>query len=267
MTLSLAPTVVILLGTFAGALVSAFSGFAFAPVAGIILITAFQAKAIVPLLMICSIIVQVTTLLYLRRSLAFGSIGSMLVGGALGVPLAVLLFQRLDPHLFQVAFGLFLAAYSTVMLMRPCSQTTVVSRRSHEVAVGFLGGLVGGLTAMPGAVPTIYCDCRGASKVVQRATVQPFILAMQVLALTLMVLHGDIDAGIGDLVVTALPGLVVGVAAGLLLYGRVPDAGFRRAVLFLLLTTGLGLAARPQATTPPDRASEPTTATRYSDRR
>src|SRR3984893_11723822 len=34
--------------------------------------------------------------------------------------------------------------------------------------VGFAGGLVGGLTAMPGSLPIIWCDLRGVSKEHQR---------------------------------------------------------------------------------------------------
>jgi uncharacterized protein len=245
MSPDLAATVVLLASAFAGALVSSFSGFAFAPVAGVVLLIAFAPKEIVPVLMVCSVIVQTSTLFYLRQSLVFRSIKTMLAGGTLGVPLAVLLFQRIDAHTFQIAFGVFLAAYAILMLLRPCTFFRIGAHRGHEVAVGFLGGLIGGLTAMPGAVPVLYCDCKGVSKEVQRATVQPFILAMQVLALVVMAVQGQIDGGVARLVTLALPGLALGIVVGLVLFGRVPDAGFRQVVLLLLLGTGLALAARP----------------------
>ena len=259
MTLDLASTIILLAGAFAGALVSSFAGFAFAPVAGAVLLTAFTPAAVVPVLMLCSVIVQTATLVYLRRSLAFRSIGTMLIGGALGVPLAVAAFHRIDAHDFRIGFGLFLSAYALVMLVRPCGCVRIASARRNEIAVGFFGGLVGGLTAMPGAIPVLYCDWRGVGKEEQRATVQPFILAMQMLALMLMGLHGDINAPVIGLVTLALPAIAIGVAAGLVLFGRVPDAGFRRAVLGLLLATGLALAAQPKASTAAD-TRRPTTA-------
>ena len=79
----------------------------------------------------------------------------------------------------------------------------------------------------------------------QRAIVQPFILAMQALALALMFITGAINGEVIKLVILALPALAAGVAIGLLLFGRVPDAGFRRAVLVLLLVTSAGLVAKP----------------------
>jgi uncharacterized protein len=240
-------TLVVFAGAFAGAVVSSFSGFAFAPVAGVFLLMAFSPKVVVPVLMICSILVQAATLLNLRRSLEFRSIGAMLAGGALGVPLALMLFHRIDAQTFQVAFGLFLVAYALLMLLRPRTRLVISSDHKTEVAVGFFGGLIGGLTAMPGAVPVLYCDSRGVSKEAQRATVQPFILAMQLLALTLMVATGAVTEKVLSVVTYALPALGAGIAVGLALFGRVPEVGFRRAVLFLLLATGGALAARPNA--------------------
>ncbi len=95
---------------------------------------------------------------------------------------------------------------------------------------------------MPGAVPVIYCDLRGQSKEAQRALVQPFILGMQVLALALFLAHGDIGQEVVDDLLLALPALAAGVMVGLVLFGRVPDAQFRRAVLVLLLVTGIAMA-------------------------
>lgn len=232
---------------FAGALVTAFSGFAFSPVAGAILMTVAPAKTLIPTLMMCSLLVQVVVLVSMRRSLTFRGLGPMLIGGALGAPLAVLLLRRIDLVSFQLGFGLFLAAYAGVMLWRPLSARPSRPRsRAVEGAVGLLGGLVGGLTAMPGAAPVLYCDATGVGKEAQRATVQPFIFAMQALSLALMALGGDIDPRAVHLVVGALPGLAIGVVAGLALFGRAPEAAFRRVVLLLLLATGLALAARPQ---------------------
>ena len=49
-----------------------------------------------------------------------------------------------------------------------------------EIVAGFAGGITGGATAMPGAIPTIWCNLKGLSKIQQRAVIQPFILLMQI---------------------------------------------------------------------------------------
>lgn len=233
-------------GAFAGSLVSSFSGFALAPVAGVFLLTVFEPKIVVPLLMICSLLVQGATLIYLRRSLSFSRITIMLAGGAIGVAVAVPLFSHLESRTFQVGFGLLLAVYATIMLMQPSALgLRIQPPRTLEAGVGFLGGVIGALTAMPGAVPVIYCDLRGSSKNEQRATVQPFILSAQIFALTLLWISGEIEARVVGLVAAAIPALCAGTVVGLMLFGRAPDAMFRRVVLMLLLVTGFGLASRP----------------------
>jgi len=70
---------------------------------------------------------------------------------------------------------LTLPALAAWMLLRPkTGGLRAVSGRMRDAVVGFGGGLVGGLTAMPGAVPTIWCDLRGLPKDQQRGLVQPY---------------------------------------------------------------------------------------------
>jgi uncharacterized membrane protein YfcA len=113
--------------------------------------------------------------------------------------------------------------------------------QSRNALVGFGGGLVGGLTAMPGALPAIWCDIHGLPKNQQRGLVQPYIGVMQLFALALMLSHHSlslkvlIDFGI------SLPALAAGTAVGIVLFGRINEAAFKRIILGLLLFSGLCL--------------------------
>jgi hypothetical protein len=60
--------------------------------------------------------------------------------------------------------------------------------------VGFACGLVGGMTAMPGAVPTLWCDLHGVPRLEQRGIVQPFMLVIPVAAILLLLQAPDSDA-------------------------------------------------------------------------
>jgi len=235
------PYIALTLSVFAGAAISSFAGFAFSPVAAIGLIYFIPHDRLIPLLMLCSILVQLITLLYFRRSITWTSVGPMVFGGALGVTLAVFLFQGLDAQTFQIGFGAFLVLYAAAMLWRPTNRLAGSTTPAREAAVGFVGGVVGGLTAMPGAIPIIYSDLRGVSKEVQRSTVQSFILAMQVLAVALFAGNGAIDWAVTRDLVLTLPALGAGIIVGLTLFGRVPDARFRQAILAMLLITGVAM--------------------------
>ena len=231
------------LGVFLGSCVSGFAGFAFSATAGAVLLHFFEPILVVPLMMLCSIASQSATLLMLRKSIQFRNTTWLLFGGLAGVPLAIYALTLIDPGAFRSAFGLFLVVYAAYLLIKPTSAAlqSLINPLAHT-AVGFGGGLVGGLTAMPGAIPTMWCELRGATKEQQRALVQPFILAMQIFAVLLLSLHpaGFHPDMVKDLLLV-LPALAAGTWFGMALFHRVDPAVFRKCTLMLLLFSGLGM--------------------------
>ncbi|MGY4459654.1 sulfite exporter TauE/SafE family protein [Bradyrhizobium sp. LB13.1] len=227
---------------FAGAFVSGLSGFAFSAVAGAILLRVFQPLEAVPLMMACSIGVQATNLWALRRNIRWEGSLMLIVGGLIGVPIAVSLLQSADTHLLRRGFGLIVALYAAYMLLRPTLVTAGAAVGRHWVAlIGFGGGLVGGLTAMPGAIPTIWCDMRGMPKSEQRGLVQPFIAVMQLFAIVLLVGHQDLSSKVFVDLAVSLPALFAGSALGVIAFHRVNETVFRKTVLVLLLLSGISL--------------------------
>jgi uncharacterized membrane protein YfcA len=221
-------------------IVSGFAGFAGSAVGGAVLLHYFEPQLAVPLMMLCSIVSQVTSLTALRRFIAWGEVTPLLVGGAAGVPIALYLLLQADAQIFRIGFGLFIAGYAGYMLLRRAS--TAAFRfvgPARKIALGFAGGLVGGLTAMPSAVPAIWCDLRGMPKERQRTIVQPFTLVMQLWAIA--VLFGSqsvVDERLLPYAIFSLPTVLAGTLLGVLLFGKIDQAMFRTAVLSLLLVSG-----------------------------
>jgi len=224
---------------FLGAFVSGFAGFAFSAVAGAILLHTLLPMEAVPLMMACSVGVQATNLWALRRDIEWKQSLVLVFGGILGVPIAVSLLQTADARTFREVFGLAVAFYAGYMLIRPTFSGLQLMNRSRNALIGFGGGLIGGLTAMPGALPTIWCDMHGVPKNQQRGLVQPFIAAMQVFALTLMLIHNDLSADVFTNLLLSIPALVVGSVLGILAFRSVSERIFRRIILFILLVSGL----------------------------
>ena len=233
-----------LLGTavFAGAFVSGMAGFAFSAVAGAILFHVFQPSEAVPLMMACSVGVQASTLLTLRQHMRWRESLFLIAGGLLALPIAVFLLQSADTRSLQMAFGGLITAYAAYSLFRPAlSHLPTMDHQGRNMLIGFGGGLIGGLTAMPGALPTMWCDLHGLTKLEQRGAVQPFIMIMQFVALALLLPQvGYSPDMLFDFVVSA-PGLAAGTVTGVVLFGRVDDATFRRVVLTALLVSGIML--------------------------
>jgi uncharacterized protein len=227
-------------GIFAGAMVSGLAGFAFSAVAGAVVLHILPPTEAVPLMMACSIITQAVSLVALRGTIAWRGSIVLIIGGVIGAAPALYLLHSIDARTLRFAFGAFLALYAAWMLFRPAAARagSTPGRLRHAI-VGLGGGLIGGLTAMPGALPTIWCDLRGMPKDQQRGLVQPFIMAMQVLALAFMLSHNALSSAVLLQLALSLPALAADAMLGIMVFRRVSDALFRRIVLSLLLVAGL----------------------------
>jgi uncharacterized protein len=194
------------------------------------------------LMMACSVGVQAANLWALRKNIQWEASLVLIVGGLVGIPIAVYLLRNADTQTFRMGFGLLVALYAGYTLFRPTLRSLrQMESRRRNLLVGFGGGLIGGLTAMPGAVPTIWCDMHGLSKTQQRGLVQPFIAAMQIFALALMLSRNDLSAKVFMDFAISLPALVAGSLLGILMFRNVNEITFRRIILVILFFSGLSL--------------------------
>src|SRR5690349_9264654 len=106
------------IGVFAGAVVSGFTGFAFSAVAGAVLLHMLPPSEAVPLMMVCSVLVQAINLFSLRCHVRWRDSLAMIAGGLLGLPPALYILVHAEPELFRLGFGAFLATYAGYMLLR-----------------------------------------------------------------------------------------------------------------------------------------------------
>lgn len=226
---------------FLGAFVSGLSGFAFSAVAGAILLHIYQPLEAVPLMMACSVSVQAANLWALRRSIRWKESGVLILGGLLGVPVALWLLDHTSARAFHQLFGLTIAIYSAYMLFKPRLSDLQHMSNSRTALIGLGGGLIGGLTAMPGALPTIWCDFHGFPKDRQRGLVQPFIAAMQIFALAMMLLRHELSSNVLIELGLSVPALLAGTALGIFAFRSVNELMFRRVILVVLLLSGVVL--------------------------
>ena len=114
------------------------------------------------------------------------------------------------------------------------------------MAVGAAGGIIGGFSAFPGSIPVVYLGLRGVSKAETRGITQPYILALQLISLSILALtHSAIfNAQFWLLWALTLPAVLLGSSTGVALYRRMSEVNFRRAVLILLIISGVSLLAK-----------------------
>jgi uncharacterized protein len=231
-----------LFAAFLGGFASGLAGFAMGfIVAGIWLhiITPLQTTALIVGYGLCT---QGYGVWKLRRALNWPSIAPFIVGGAIGVPIGTMMLRYADPIYLRGGVGVLLVIYGIYGLTQPAFKP-VLAGPAADGGVGFLNGVLCGLTGFPGFIITIWCQLRGWTKDVQRAVFQPVMLAAIVMTAITLSATGAVTPEMLKLYVLGLPALLAGLWAGFKLYGKLDDATFRKLILLLLLAAGLGLIA------------------------
>ena len=229
-----------LLAAFLGGFASGLAGFAMGfVVAGIWLhiITPIQTTA---LIVGYGLWTQGYGVWKLRHVLDWRTLAPFIIGGTIGVPLGTLLLTYIDPAYMRSGIGVLLVLYGIYGLTQPALRP-VNAGPTADGGVGFLNGMLCGLTGFPGFIITIWCQLRGWSKDVQRAVFQPVMLAAIIATAISLSFTGVVTMEIAKLYVLGLPALLAGLWIGFKLYGKLDDVAFRKLVLVLLLVSGMSL--------------------------
>jgi uncharacterized membrane protein YfcA len=229
-----------LAATFAAALVAGLAGFAFGIVAAAVWLHILPPPQTVALIIGYGLIVQGYAVWKLRDALSWQRLWPFLLGGIPGVALGIIILRWTEPPYIRAAIGAVLVLYAIYSLalptLKPVRPYTLL-----DVLIGFLNGLLGGLTGLAGIIVVIWSSLRGWPKDVQRTVFQPIGVATFLMSAVGLGTAGIVDAETGRLFLLGLPVLLVGTWLGLKLYGRLNEAAFRRVLLVLVLVSGAAL--------------------------
>jgi uncharacterized membrane protein YfcA len=232
---------VIAVGAALAGFAQGVSGFAFALVSLSVWAWGVDPRLAVVLSVFGSLVGQLVTLPFVWRGFSLRAALPFIVGGLIGVPIGAQLVGAADPNLFKFGLGLFLVAYCPLMLLLRPDLKFAWGGRVADTAIGWVGGVLGGMAAISGPVPTLWTTLRGWNKDEQRGILQGFNIAMHTATLTVYLISGTITAQmLGPLALTGVV-LVPFAIGGVLVFKRLTTIGFRRLVLIVLTLSGLVL--------------------------
>jgi uncharacterized membrane protein YfcA len=187
-----------------------------------------------------ALLAQTYSIWKLRQAMSWRKVAPFIIGGAVGVPIGALLLTYINPAHLRIGVGVLLVLYSVYSLAKPTLKP-VQGGVPTDLGIGFLNGLLGGLTGLGGIIVTVWVQLRGWPKDVQRIVFQPVILAAQGMTAVSLAFAGAYTAETIKLYLYGLPALAAGIWIGLKLYGKLDEAGFRKVILWLLLISGVAL--------------------------
>ena len=188
--MDIATYAILLAGALAGGFVSGLAGFGTALMALGIWLYILPPAIAVPLVLICSVSSQISTLPSMWKLLDFRLALPFVVGGLIGMPIGTLLVARADPQHFKLSVGVMLLVFPTALYFIRKPMAFRFGGRLADAAVGFAGGILGGLAGLSGPLPTLWASVRGWTKDQRRGVFQIFNGTVLGAALCLQIANG-----------------------------------------------------------------------------
>jgi len=208
----------------------AFLPWLMSPVTAIVLLTVYA------LAFSLAVVVQ------LRRDLTPRALVDLLIGTVAGTPIGVWVLASLPVSALNRLIGLVLVVVVVLELRKVMPRRLV--GRAWALAAGFLSGLLGGAVGTPGPPVIVYATTQGWSPRTMKANTMGFFVVNQAVILAGYWWMGLLTREVASVATAfALPALA-GVGAGVVLFGRLDPARFRRLVFALLAVSGVLLLVR-----------------------
>jgi uncharacterized protein len=232
---------VLMFGALAGGFVSGLAGFGTALMALGIWLYVVTPDVAVQLVIVCSVIAQTWTMPSIWRSIDFRLVWPFLVGGLAGVPLGTLLVAYADPRLFKLSVGILLLIFPAALYFQRAPVALSIGGKVADTAIGFAGGVLGGLAGLSGPVPILWASVRGWGKDERRGLFQIFNWTILTAAFVVQAGSGLVTRETMWLALIVLPGTIGGAWLGTRTYHALSDGNFRDVVLGLLFLSGVTL--------------------------
>ena len=232
---------IVLIGALGGGFISGLAGFGTAMIALGIWLHALDPSTATTLVLICSVFAQCLTFPAIWRTIRWTRVWPFILFGLMGAPVGTWLLKVFDPGSFKLAIGLLLLAFSAFQFLvrRPIGLKG--AGWPADGAVGFGGGVLGGLAGLSGPLPIVWASLQGWPKEDRRAVFQSFNTAVLAFSLLLHAATGLVTKDVFWLALLASPGTIIGSQIGVRVYRRLSDTHFDRAVLGLLALSGASL--------------------------
>jgi uncharacterized membrane protein YfcA len=216
------------------------TGFGFALVMVPLLSLIWDVKSAVVMSTTLGTIMLVPLLLEVRRHVSVGIAGRLLLGSLVGIPLGVVVLDRIDPEALKVLVGAVVIIASLLLYFAPQVRWPDAGG-STAVVVGAISGMLRGSTSMGGPPSVIYLLGVERHMETFRGTLLAFFLPASVITVVVLAAAGKVTPEILRTSAIGLPALVAGLFLGGWVRSWMPESVFRAVVLGVLIATSIAV--------------------------
>lgn len=229
---------ILLSGAFLGAFVQGATGFGSGLLINAFWLHIMEPTHAIPLNVVTSLFISGVPIYKLRKKLDFSKLKQFAIFGVVGIPIGMYLLVISDPSKLKFSIGILLVIYALLML-KISSFSINVNNKSINNLVGFISGVIGGLTALLGIIPVAWFSVQRLPKNTKRGTYEPFIFITSIAAIISFAFAGLYKIEMIFDLLKIIPALLVGSWLGIKIYNKINDDLFRKVVLGLILLSGL----------------------------
>ena len=234
----------LLLGAAAGGFINGLAGFGTALFAlgwWLQVMPPLQAVAVV---LAMSVISGIQGVVVVRRAIQWPRLLRFLLPALIGIPIGLQILERINADHLKIVVAVFLLVYGGFFAFRRNLPSITRQTPVIDAGVGFVGGILGAIAGLSGALPTMWLSMRAWPKEQTRAVLQPYNVVVLGLSALVLVFTGAYNCDTLVTMAVALPATMIAAQVGLWTFKRLTDTQFRRLLVVMMLVSGIVLLAR-----------------------
>ena len=173
-----------------------------------------------------------------------GRILRFLLPGLIGIPLGVAALAWIDSRWLKLLIAAVMLLYGLFFLTRGSLPKLERPTRAADLGFGFIGGILGGLAGLSGALVVMWLAMRPWPRHETRAVLQPYNFVILLITAILLAFNG---AYTRDVLTALAIAIVIGTVAaqtGIYVFKQISDVQFRWLLIILMFLSGAGLMLR-----------------------
>ena len=220
-----------------GGVIGGLTGFGFGLVIVPVLLMLFPPASVVVLSKGLGVASGFPILVEDWRMARFRMIGAMIVPAIPGLIVGVLILQHSDPAVIKLIVGVAVAVFA-VIISRGFIIPGIRSRIAPVVS-GFLSGVLGTSSGIPGPPAVIYLSDKQLTPRIFRVSITAYFFVIDIIGVALVTRTGKVGWREVTIALVLLPFALGGRRIGQRLLKRVDPVQFRMITLRLLIVTGV----------------------------